>query len=65
MAVHMKGLAKLVSLRGGLAALGMNGLLAGEIQWLVDSHKYLKIRQITRMPHNFILITRMLHYYLP
>jgi hypothetical protein len=43
MAVHMKGLAKLVSLRGGLAALGMNGLLAGEIQWLVDSHKYSKI----------------------
>jgi hypothetical protein len=41
-AVHMKCLAKLVSLRGGLTALGMNGLLAGEIQWLVDAHKYLK-----------------------
>jgi hypothetical protein len=35
MSVHMKGLAKLVNIRGGLPAMGMNGLLAGEIQWLV------------------------------
>jgi hypothetical protein len=31
MAVHMQGLAKLVDIRRGLAALGINGLLAGEI----------------------------------
>jgi len=41
MAVHMQGLAKLVDLRGGLPALGMDGLLAGEIQWLVNTHKQL------------------------
>jgi hypothetical protein len=29
-------LAKLFNLRDGLPALGMNGILAGEIQWLVN-----------------------------
>ncbi|KAH8812126.1 hypothetical protein F5884DRAFT_898448 [Xylogone sp. PMI_703] len=33
MMVHMRGMAKLVELRGGLDALGMGGLLAGELIW--------------------------------
>jgi hypothetical protein len=33
MNIHMRGLAMLVGMRGGLEALGMGGLLAGEILW--------------------------------
>jgi len=33
MNIHMRGLAKLIGMRGGLETLGMGGLLAGEILW--------------------------------
>jgi hypothetical protein len=49
MAVHMQGLAKLVNLRGGLPALGMKGLLAGEIQWLVKTNDYLTKTKLTTL----------------
>lgn len=39
MNINMKGLAYLVTLRGGLDALGMGGLLAGEVIWYHPSNR--------------------------